>query len=239
MMAQEERENTAAEYVLGTLDATERSAISARRNVDTALDAEIAGWEQRLSPLLEQVGSARPRADLFAAVEQKIESEQILPKASVISLRRQVNIWKTATVGAAAIAASICAFIVSTGTLAPQLTGQDQSFVAVFQDNDKLPRFVMSINLERRELTIRPVDASLPEGKTYQLWIKQDQLGPKPKSLGLLASKEAPSRKALDQFDPGLLKAATFGISIEPEGGSVTGQPSPGALHSKLIPAVF
>lgn len=239
-MAQEDRENIAAEYVLGTLDADERRAVSARRNVDPALDAEITGWEQRLSPMLSEVSPASPRAELFKDVVSRIDSDQILPKAAILSLKRQVSVWKTATVGAAAIAASICAFIVGTGNLTTQMAPlKGQSFVGVFQDNDKLPRFVMSINLEKRELTIRPVDAALPEGKTYQLWIKQDELGPRPKSLGLLASKEQPTRKELAQFTPALLKQATFGISIEPEGGSVTGQPSAGALHSKLIPAVF
>ena len=94
----------------------------------------------------------------------------------------------------------------------------------------------MSIDLETRAVIIRPVSATLPEGKTYQLWIASDQLGPAPKSLGLLESASAPTTRSLGEFDPALLRDATFGISLEPEGGSPTGRPTGPAIHGRLIP---
>ena len=113
-----------------------------------------------------------------------------------------------------------------------------QNFVAVFQKDDALPSFLLTIDLASREVTIRPVAATQAQpGKTYQLWILAEQLGPVPRSLGLLGDALQPTRKTLASYEPALLQKATFGISVEPEGGSPTGRPTGPALHGKLYPA--
>lgn len=112
---------------------------------------------------------------------------------------------------------------------------ENGQFVAVFHRDDTQPAFVMSVDLETREVTIRPVEATMPEGKTYQLWIVTEETGPKPKSLGLLENIANPTTKQLGGFDPAMLRNATFGISLEPEGGSPTGQPTGPAIHGRLI----
>lgn len=236
MTDRDDMDMLAAEYVLGTLDIHERSAVAARRQREADLDAAIEAWEARLAPMLERVGDAVPRTDLLADIQKEIAAREAGERGTVIDLRRQVRRWKAVAAAATALAACLFGLVVYTGTLQ---TPQEQQFVAVFQDGDAPPRFIMSVNLKTRELTVRPVAAELPEGKTYQLWIVSEKLAPGPHSLGLLDKPEKPTRKELRRFSPELLQNATFGISIEPEGGSPTGKPSPGALHGKLIPATF
>lgn len=240
MSEREEKEILAAEYALGTLDADDRQSVDARRLQEADLNKDIEAWEQRLSPLLETVADDAPRDDLFADIERAIDAgaadSSTDPGAQIITLRRQVTRWRIGAISAGAIAASLIAFMLVPQLLAPK---SEQTFVAVFQDGDVPPRFVMSVDLDKRTLTISPVAASLPEGKTFQLWIKADSLGPDPQSLGLLDAPGRPTQKKLREFGKDLLQKATFGISVEPTGGSPTGRPSPGALHGKLIPAVF
>jgi anti-sigma-K factor RskA len=57
--------------------------------------------------------------------------------------------------------------------------------------------------------------------------------------LGLLGGAAELTRKGLPGLDPAELRNATFGISIEPEGGSPTGRPTGPAIHGKLIPATL
>ena len=236
MMDRDDMDMLAAEYVLGTLDADERTAVAARRQRETDLDAAITAWEARLAPLLEHTCDAAPRAGLLADIQNEIAARDVNGGGSVVDLRRQVTRWKAIASGAMAVAACLFGLVIYTGALQPP---REQQFVAVFQDGDAPPRFIMSVNLKTRELTVRPVAAELPAGKTYQLWIVSDELEPGPHSLGLLDKPEKPTHKELRRFSPELLQNATFGISIEPEGGSPTGKPSPGALHGKLIPATF
>jgi anti-sigma-K factor RskA len=116
-------------------------------------------------------------------------------------------------------------------------TPAPRNFVAVFQKDDSQPAFLMSVDLASREITIRAITADRQAGKTYQLWILAEPLGPVPRSLGLLEDVTAPTRKTLSGFDPALLQNATFGISVEPPGGSPTGRPTGPALHGKLLQA--
>ena len=75
-------------------------------------------------------------------------------------------------------------------------------YVAVFQKDDVAPAFYLTIDLKTRQLTLRPVGAQRQPGKTYQMWIASDQLGPDPRSLGLVDDDLAPTRKSLAAFDP-------------------------------------
>ena len=240
MTARDDIDQTAAEYVLGTLDAGERRAVDARRTREPDLDTAIADWEYRLAPLQEAIADVKPPAGLFARIEARLSSAAMLSRpaqrppagsAVVIELERRMLRWRRAAISASAIAASLALVIGLRETVVPP---RPQNFVAVFQKDDALPAFLLSIDLASRELTIRPVAAVDQPGKTYQLWILAEPLGPVPKSLGLLEASLAPTRKTLTGFDPALLQKATFGISVEPPGGSPTGRPTGPALHGTL-----
>lgn len=232
----------AAEYVLGTLPAAERAEVAARRHHETSLDAAILAWERRFVPLDDVGAPVSPAPDMFARITRRIDAQALLPpsttpaapSAEIIQLTQRVRRWKAMAIGASALAASL---VLAIGLRETVLAPQPQNFVAVFQKDDALPSFLLSLDLATRQLTIRPVAAEPQAGKIYQLWIASEQIGPAPRSLGLLEDAKAPTRKSLAGFDAGLLERATFGVSVEPPGGSPTGRPSGNPLHAKLFPA--
>jgi anti-sigma-K factor RskA len=81
------------------------------------------------------------------------------------------------------------------------------------------------------------VAAERQPGKSYQLWIATEQSGGTPQSLGLIEDRSDITRTVLSAYDPAVVQKATFGVSLEPAGGSPTGRPTGPALHAKLIPA--
>lgn len=228
----------AAEYVLGTLDPEQRQSVTVRRLREPELDRAITDWEARLSPLNAHYDPVAPSRDLFAGIRARIEearqavSDQVPNLADFAKLKRRLVAWRAGALGAGAIAASLIVAILATDVNVPM---RDGKFVAVFHSDDTQPAFVMSVDIDTREVTVRLVEASVPDGKTYQLWIVTEQTGPKPKSLGLLENIANPTTKQLGDFDPAMLRNATFGISLEPEGGSPTGQPTGPAIHGRLI----
>ena len=62
----------AAEYALGTLDASERATLAARRLREPELDEAIRAWEERLAPLAEAAPEIEPPHDLLPAIEARI-----------------------------------------------------------------------------------------------------------------------------------------------------------------------
>ncbi|WP_404426029.1 anti-sigma factor domain-containing protein [Thalassospira australica] len=235
MTDREDIDMLAAEYVLGTLDPDMRRAVDVRRTNEAELNAAIADWEKRLSPLNGHYRDEMPSRDLFSAIRARIEGARAQADniVEIDLLKRKLARWRIGTFATGALAASLMVAVLVSDFTSPV---QDRQFVAVFHRDDTQPAFVMSIDLDTRAVIIRPVSATLPEGKTYQLWIASDQLGPAPKSLGLLESASAPTTRSLGEFDPALLRNATFGISLEPEGGSPTGRPTGPAIHGRLIP---
>ncbi|MFM9942323.1 MAG: anti-sigma factor domain-containing protein [Hyphomicrobiaceae bacterium] len=225
----------AGEYVLGTLDAGERAAVAARRLREPSLEAAIRDWEQRLAPLDAATPGAEPPAGLFEKIEARIGTAGTSDGriVEIAALRRRLKTWRNLAIAASGLAASLVMVI---GLRETVYRDAPQSYVAVFQKDDVLPSFYLTINLKTRELTVRPVDAQKQPGKTYQLWIASEQLGPAPQSLGLVDENLGPTRKQLTSYDANLLQRATFGVSLEPAGGSPTGRPTSPALHAKLLP---
>lgn len=225
----------AAEYVLGTLEPRERADVATRRSRDPALESAIRAWEKRLAPLNDAVAEVAPPTDMLARIEARLPGSDAGPDVKVVSLlEARVRRWRNVALAASSLAACL---VLAIGLRETVLAPRQQSYVAVFNNGDVLPAFAMTIDLATRQVTVRPVGAPTQPGRTYQLWIASDQLGPNPRSLGLLGDGSTPGHAMLTAYDPALLQRATFGVSLEPAGGSPTGQPTSPALHARLLPA--
>jgi anti-sigma-K factor RskA len=222
----------AAEYALGTLDASERATLAARRLREAELDEAIQGWEARLAPLAEATPEIAPPRDFLPAIEARIRgaSRDAPANATVVALERGVRRWR-----AAAIAASLVAALLAVGFVARE-TGRKSpahEYVAILQKDAGSPAFEVTVNLDKQELTVRPVAAQAPPGKAYELWLIDAKLGAR--SLGVVG--DASRAANLSAYDPSVVAGATYAVTVEPPGGSPTGRPSGAPVFvGKLIP---
>lgn len=221
----------AAEYVLGTLDARERAAVASRRVREPRLDAAIADWEKRLAPLADAVLPIEPPPSLRARIERRLADDPAEPRATIAHLQKSLRIWRTVGVAGMAVAASLAVVV----GLREAVRDPPARYVAVFHKDDETPSFLLTIDLDAREVTVRPVAAPRQSDRNYQLWIASAELGDRPRSLGLLQDGEITTAQINVPIDQGALRVATFGVSVEPLGGSPTGVPTGPALHAKLI----
>jgi len=223
----------AAEYALGTLAPVERATLAARRLREPELDEAIRAWETRLAPLAEAAPEIEPPRDLLPAIEASIRAArpEAPSNAAVAALRRSLGRWR-----AAAIAASVLAAVLAIGFVAHEMSRQSvpREYVAVLQKDAASPAFEVTVNLDKQELTVRPVAAHAPPGKSYELWIIDAKLGA-PRSLGVIG--ETSHAANLSGYDPVVVENATFAVTVEPPGGSPDGRPSgPPVFVGKLIP---
>ena len=225
----------AAEYALGTLDPAERAVIAARRRREPDLDEAILAWEARLAPLAEAAHPIEPPRDLLPAIEARIRGAT--PEAEGIPAADALR-WSLIRWRAAAIAASIIAGVLAVGFAARETTRKalPHQYVAVLQKDAASPAFAITVNLDSREFTVRPVAATAPPGKAYELWLIDPRIGA-PRSLGVIAADSATRSANLAQYDRAVVADATYAVTLEPPGGSPTGQPSgPPVFVGKLIP---
>jgi anti-sigma-K factor RskA len=108
--------------------------------------------------------------------------------------------------------------------------------VAVFQKDEQSPEFILTVDVEKRTLTVRAVAAQRQTDRDFQIWIQPRPDVP-PESLGLVSAGEFTVQTTLASYEPGVITGATFGISLEPVGGSPTGRPTAPAIHARLVQA--
>lgn len=113
-------------------------------------------------------------------------------------------------------------------------------FVAVFQ-NGGTPSFLLSVDLARRAVSIRRLRAAPGPGRSYQVWVTTPDR-PQPRSLGVLGGEPFTVLRLPEDYDAPAIAHATFGISLEQDGGAASGQPTGQLLKADLvqtIPAAF
>jgi anti-sigma-K factor RskA len=221
----------AAEYALGTLPAADWAAVALRAQSDTALADAIDAWELRLSPLAETVLPREAPAGVWERIEARIAADG---SGNVVNLESRLRFWRAAAIAASALAASLALFL---GVREFSAGQQDKTLVAVLQNDPHSPAFLVSVDLDQRQLTIRTVAARPEPGKSYELWLVHDDLKT-PRSLGLVGTKPVITAPTLASYAPNVIENATLAVSLEPEGGSPTGAPTGPVLWSgKLLGA--
>lgn len=213
----------AGEYVLGVLDLAEMHAVAARLDREPALAGEVTQWQNRLEPLTALVAPVPVPASLWPRVD--VSTGQARPRPTLIW--NNARFWQGTTAAATALAAAIAGIaFLRPAPPAPQI------YVAALSPlNTPGPSFLAQSApggalLIRAVLTV-PVD----QGKDLQLWALPD--GAKaPQSLGVLpATGKIVAAPDLPREKTQLL------VSLEPAGGSPTGQPTgPVLLGGTLTP---
>ena len=229
-------EMAAAEFALGTLDADERATLAARRLREPELDQAIRAWEQRLAPLTEAVPGIEPPPGAYGAIEARIRSAsprpaQVQDGAEWSALRRSRALWRFA-----ALAASLVAALLAIGFFVGEVTQKatPRQYVAILQKDAASPAFEVTVDLNRQDFSVRPIAAEAPAGKAFQLWMIEPRLG-KPRSLGVIGAGRSAAALAVD--DQMVIQDATYAVTVEPPGGSPTGQPTSAPVFvGKLIP---
>ena len=228
----------AAEYALGTLSASERADADRRLRHDPDLAKAVADWEHRLDPLLLAVRPAAPPTDAFAAIRARIASLETAEAATrgtaaIIDLQRRLRRWQGGAIAAAAMAASLLLFVGIRETTAVR----DEKFVAVLEGDDRNPAFVAAVSTKDKSIMVLRVGNLAPApGHSHELWAVGGD-SPAPRSLGLLSAASRFPGEKLGGYDAAELGRTTFAISVEPEGGSPTGQPTgPVVFTGKLVP---
>lgn len=227
------------------------------------VEPPVPVWDKIMASIAEAGPSEALRLPDLPAAPVAVAAEHG-PSAELIDLTQRMRRWRGLTVMTGALAASIVGIVLTReyrpDVLPPDWRPKQQvverviekpvevvrevvrevpaarpaQFVAVFQKDEQSPAFVMSVDIDKRIVTVRQVAAERLADKSYQLWIAT-QPGAAPRSLGVLGNDDFTVRAALADYDPAVINNATFGISEEPLGGSPTGQPTGRVIHAKLL----
>jgi anti-sigma-K factor RskA len=193
-----------------------------------------------------------------AAAADVAQPDAAADSSNVVAFSRQVRRWRGIARVSSALAAALIALIAVQVTRpellpeglrpkappprivevqAPAATTPAQ-YVALLQKDSASPAFILTVDAASKNFTVRKVGATPEPGKSFELWLVSDKLQ-RPRSLGVIGGNDFTTRQALASYDTDTVNQATYAVSVEPERGSPTGQPTgPIVFTGKLIETV-
>jgi anti-sigma-K factor RskA len=211
------RERLAAEYALGTLRGRARTRLERWMRDDPQLEKEIRSWEARLAPMAQAIEAAAPPARVWQRIERQLQ-----PK-------KKSSFWKALGL----LAAGAAAAMVAVAVLLPLQRGEvPASYLAVLSD-PKTNRPVLVATAARTDgvLRVNVLDPAIHvSGRSLELWALPQ--GGKPRSLGVVSDQERSALKLVAAADQALGDVPALALSLEPSGGSPTGQPTGPVLYT-------
>lgn len=217
----------AAEYVLGTLRGRARSRFEALMRSDRALAMEARRWEDALTPLADSLAAIEPPRRVWSNIEARIASRERLEAPARAPA---AGLWRAFGLVAGGLASVLLAFFVWISAV-PR---GEPLFVAVLADT--VPRMVVSMH-QPDLLQVRVVKPWRGmEGRSLELWVMPGQGAPR--SLGLVKNAMGDTMMHVSPDDPRVQGARALAVSMEPAGGSPTGEPTGAVVCSGMIAPV-
>jgi len=225
-----------AEYVLGVLDADARAAVAQEIQTTDEAAAAVALWQRRLMPLTDEIAPIQPAAYVWARIQDDLQLNVSIATARPQprpGLWNSLPLWHWLGLGASALAVALLVVVaLPRHETAPAVATASAGYmVSTIKQDNGIPGWTATMDLDRARMVIVPAaPAPLASGHAPELWLIPQ--GGKPIAVAMIVA-DAPTTITLD---PSLLAklgpTALLAVSVEPVGGSPTGQPT-GAVIAK------
>jgi anti-sigma-K factor RskA len=216
------RRALAADYAIGLMPATARRRFEQLLLEDAALRVELAQWQESLLSLTEALPEQPVPDRVWQGITARIE-----PQVLHVPEKRPFWNWLrvTAAVGSLLIAV----------TLGLRYISDDARYSATLVNADAQP--ALRVQAHENYLQVEPLTlAAVEPGQSLELWaIPADG---KPISLGVIPAGGKGKVELSDAQKALLGKPIALAVSLEPKGGSPTGQPTGPVLYQGALAAL-
>ncbi|WPN29719.1 anti-sigma factor [Pseudomonas sp. P5_109] len=213
------RRALAADYAIGLMPATARRRFEQLLLEDATLRAELAHWQESLASLTD----ALPEQPVPDRVWQGITA-RIDPQELHVPAKRPFWNWLRVT-------AAVCSLLIAL-TLGVIYTRDDAHYSATLAGADAQP--ALRVLAHADYLQVEPLTlAAIEPGQSLELWaIPADG---KPISLGVIPAGGKGKVELSDAQKALIGKPIALAVSLEPKGGSPTGQPTGPVLYQGAL----
>ena len=205
----------AGEYVLGLLRGPARQRFERLMMESRALAAEVVVWETHFAHWALSLQPVDPPGYVEWRLMGRVRAES-RPRGE----RLRNTFWRSWAVAATVV----LAVVIVTERVTPPAQQKAAEF-ALMSDSKGTPLWLISVHPEANRVDMKVVTPNpVPAGKSYELWMIPD--GGKPVPMGLMNQTGVASETVSSELLSRLAGAKALAISLEPQGGSPTGQPT-------------
>lgn len=211
----------AAEYVLGVLPADERQIASRRIDAETAFARLVDAWEVHFAPMAAAYAAVEPPASVKVAIDRRLfASSASTSAAPSASLWSSLAFWR----GLAAAAIAALAVYVALPFVNPPATQPQTRLVASLAADNSPVKYLAVYDAARHEVGLSLVSGERGAGKDFELWMIEGKNAPV--SMGVIPAGQTARMAVTPAVQQKLAQGAVLAVSLEPAGGSPTGQPT-------------
>lgn len=207
----------AAEYVLGVLPNEERQAASRRVDAETEFARLVDAWEVRLAPLASAYAETEAPASVKAAIDRRLFEAAASARPGLWS---SLAFWR----GLAAAAVAALAIYVAVPYVNPPAEPEPVRLVASLAADGSDVKYLAVYDAAHHEVGLSHVAGERASGRDFELWMIEGQKPPV--SMGVIPSGSSVHISLSPEIQQKLSSGAVLAISLEPSGGSPTGQPT-------------
>lgn len=232
----ERLDRLAAEYALGTSPPRVRRRLAALARQDRIVADALSEWERRLAVLADGVPGVTPPPRVWARIAARLGIDTRPAAAeppSPPAWWERLGVWRGLTV--ASLVAAVALGVLQYARPPAPIAGP---IVVVLAGSDSKPALIATASRQDRFLTLKPVGNTTPgAGRVFELWALPQ--GGAPKSLGVIPSGAIAQLPLAAPADETLTSIPALAVSLEPPGGSPTGQPTGPVLYSGAIERMY
>lgn len=212
-----------AEYVLGVLDADARAAVEHEMVQSDAAAAAVTLWRRRLLPLAAEIADLDPPARLWQRIRTDLRLDAPARDDRPAGLWENVRLWHWLSLATGAVAAAciVALFLVVRRPAAPSAA----YMASTLAQKSGSVGWTATMDIRNARIIVVPAaPQNLATGRAPELWLIAK--GEKPIAVGMI-STTAPitlplGSALLHRVGP----TSMLAVSVEPPGGSPTGQPT-------------
>lgn len=206
----------AAEYALGVLAGAERAAAEQRIARERGFAAMVAEWEARLSPWAAGIPEVTPPAQVWDNIAAALPS--VAPPAQTGGWWQSLAFWRGLSLASGALAAACIGVLIYRGTV------PERPPLMASIDGGGHRHFVATLDPARGSVAVAPAAFTADATRVPELWLIPADGRPRP--LGLLRADGGVVISIPQALRPLATGDAVLAVSLEPSGGSPTGQPT-------------
>jgi anti-sigma-K factor RskA len=216
-----------AEYVLGVLDADERAQVEREMAASESAAAAVERWRRRLLPLAEEATPESPAGEVWQRIREELQidgSRRPAGEEKRQGVWESPRFWRRLSLATGMLFAAACLVLVVLVLPRPAPPAVPYMAATINQTGGRAG-WTATMDLGKARMVVVPASPeSIGAGRSPELWLIP--AGGKPLAVGVI-SATAPitiplTPTLLAQLGP----TATLAVSVEPSGGSPTGQPT-------------
>jgi len=226
-----------AEYVLGVLDADARAEMERDIAASDAVATAVALWQRRLLPLIAESVSIDPPEYVWQRIRHQLALAQPPaaehPAATPLRWWDNLRFWQGLGLGASLLAAACLVLLV----VSPRHSSPTAPYLAsaITQGNGRVG-WTATVDLDHRLVVIVPTrPQAIAQGREPELWLIPK--GQRPIALGMIGGDTPVTLSLGPKLLAGFGRGAALAVSVEPPGGSPTGQPTGPVIAKGLVGA--